>query len=60
MTVIGHYVNDMYNPKRDVWLSYDDSHVSVTSVQEVCRRRKESGYMFFYMDRLVAHASSGY
>ncbi|XP_067943261.1 ubiquitin carboxyl-terminal hydrolase 37-like [Watersipora subatra] len=49
----GHYINDVYNVKENLWLSYDDSRVTITDVEEVCKRREETGYIMFYMDQMV-------
>lgn len=53
--VAGHYINDVFNIKDGIWLSYNDAKVDVTSVQEVTSQRDRSGYVFFYMDRLVGY-----
>lgn len=47
----GHYVNDVYNIKDNIWLSYDDSYVKVTDISSVCSKRDRSGYIYFYIDR---------
>lgn len=53
LAITGHYINDVYNIKDKTWLSYNDSQVKFTNIQEVTSRRDRSGYVFFYMDKSV-------
>jgi len=54
----GHYISDVYDLKKKCWYSYDDSHVSKISEADVKSRRERSGYIFFYMSKLVSTCSS--
>ncbi|KAJ8367618.1 hypothetical protein AAFF_G00314050 [Aldrovandia affinis] len=47
----GHYVSDVYDMKKQSWLTYNDLDVSRTQESSVQRDRDRSGYIFFYMQR---------
>ncbi|KAJ8351649.1 hypothetical protein SKAU_G00231250 [Synaphobranchus kaupii] len=47
----GHYVSDVYDMKKQSWLTYNDLDVSRTQESAVQRDRDRSGYIFFYMQR---------
>ncbi|XP_064182843.1 ubiquitin carboxyl-terminal hydrolase 37-like [Anguilla rostrata] len=47
----GHYVSDVYDMKKQSWLTYNDLDVSRTQESAVQRDRERSGYIFFYMQR---------
>ncbi|XP_051564990.1 ubiquitin carboxyl-terminal hydrolase 37 isoform X2 [Myxocyprinus asiaticus] len=45
----GHYISDVYDMKKQSWLTYNDLDVSRTQESTVQRDRDRSGYIFFYM-----------
>lgn len=52
----GHYISDVYDMKKQSWLTYNDLDVSRTQEAAVQRDRDRSGYIFFYMHKSV-HAT---
>uniref|UniRef100_A0A8C7W4L8 Ubiquitin carboxyl-terminal hydrolase n=1 Tax=Oncorhynchus mykiss TaxID=8022 RepID=A0A8C7W4L8_ONCMY len=50
----GHYISDVYDMKKQSWLTYNDLDVSRTQEATVQRDRDRSGYIFFYMHKLVS------
>ncbi|XP_055734958.1 ubiquitin carboxyl-terminal hydrolase 37-like [Salvelinus fontinalis] len=49
----GHYISDVYDMKKQSWLTYNDLDVSRTQEASVQRDRDRSGYIFFYMHKDV-------
>ncbi|XP_035995609.1 ubiquitin carboxyl-terminal hydrolase 37-like isoform X2 [Fundulus heteroclitus] len=49
----GHYISDVFDMKKQSWLTYNDLEVSRTQEAAVQRDRDRSGYIFFYMHRDV-------
>uniref|UniRef100_A0A8C7SR96 Ubiquitin carboxyl-terminal hydrolase n=1 Tax=Oncorhynchus mykiss TaxID=8022 RepID=A0A8C7SR96_ONCMY len=49
----GHYISDVYDMKKQSWLTYNDLDVSRTQEATVQRDRDRSGYIFFYMHKDV-------
>ncbi|KAJ8255464.1 hypothetical protein COCON_G00193280 [Conger conger] len=49
----GHYISDVYDLKKQSWLTYNDLDVSRTQECTVQRERDRSGYIFFYMHKDV-------
>ncbi|XP_028991797.1 ubiquitin carboxyl-terminal hydrolase 37 [Betta splendens] len=49
----GHYISDVYDMKKQAWLTYNDLDVSRTQEAAVRRDRDRSGYIFFYMHKDV-------
>ncbi|XP_018590953.1 ubiquitin carboxyl-terminal hydrolase 37 isoform X1 [Scleropages formosus] len=49
----GHYISDVYDMKKQSWLTYNDLDVSRTQESTVQRDRDRSGYIFFYMHKDV-------
>lgn len=49
----GHYISDVYDMKKQSWLTYNDLDVSRTQEAAVQRDRDRSGYIFFYMHKWV-------
>ncbi|XP_037646760.1 ubiquitin carboxyl-terminal hydrolase 37 isoform X4 [Sebastes umbrosus] len=49
----GHYISDVYDMKKQSWLTYNDLDVSRTQEAAVQRDRDRSGYIFFYMQKDV-------
>ncbi|KAJ8247071.1 hypothetical protein GJAV_G00258430 [Gymnothorax javanicus] len=49
----GHYVSDVYDMKKQSWLTYNDLDVSRMQESAVQKDRERSGYIFFYMHRDV-------
>ncbi|XP_034429463.1 ubiquitin carboxyl-terminal hydrolase 37 [Hippoglossus hippoglossus] len=49
----GHYISDVYDMKKQSWLTYNDLDVSRTQEAAVQRDRDRSGYIFFYMHKDV-------
>ncbi|KAJ8403514.1 hypothetical protein AAFF_G00352860 [Aldrovandia affinis] len=47
----GHYISDVYDMKKQSWLTYNDLDVSRTQECTVQRERDRSGYIFFYMHK---------
>uniref|UniRef100_A0A672RCI7 Ubiquitin carboxyl-terminal hydrolase n=1 Tax=Sinocyclocheilus grahami TaxID=75366 RepID=A0A672RCI7_SINGR len=47
----GHYISDVYDMKKQSWLTYNDLDVSRTQECTVQRDRDRSGYIFFYMHK---------
>ncbi|XP_051786559.1 ubiquitin carboxyl-terminal hydrolase 37 isoform X2 [Erpetoichthys calabaricus] len=47
----GHYISDVYDIKKQSWLTYNDLDVTKTQVSSVQRDRDRSGYIFFYMHK---------
>uniref|UniRef100_A0A8C6P1B3 Ubiquitin carboxyl-terminal hydrolase n=1 Tax=Nothobranchius furzeri TaxID=105023 RepID=A0A8C6P1B3_NOTFU len=47
----GHYISDVYDMKKQSWLTYNDLDVSHTQEAAVQRDRDRSGYIFFYMHK---------
>ncbi|XP_034549402.1 ubiquitin carboxyl-terminal hydrolase 37 isoform X2 [Notolabrus celidotus] len=47
----GHYITDVYDMKKQSWLTYNDLDVSRTQEAAVRRDRDRSGYIFFYMHK---------
>ncbi|KAG8545635.1 hypothetical protein GDO81_020577 [Engystomops pustulosus] len=45
----GHYITDVYDTKKQAWLTYNDLAVSRTQESTVQNDRDRSGYIFFYM-----------
>uniref|UniRef100_A0A672T3Y4 Ubiquitin carboxyl-terminal hydrolase 37 n=1 Tax=Sinocyclocheilus grahami TaxID=75366 RepID=A0A672T3Y4_SINGR len=50
---IGHYISDVYDMRKQSWLTYNDLDVSRTQESTVQRDRDRSGYIFFYMHKDV-------
>ncbi|XP_068602511.1 ubiquitin carboxyl-terminal hydrolase 37 [Brachionichthys hirsutus] len=55
----GHYISDVYDMKKQSWLTYNDLDVSRTQEAAVQRDRDRSGYIFFYMHKDVFEQLSG-
>lgn len=51
LVVPGHYISDVYDMKKQSWLTYNDLDVSRTQEAAVQRDRDRSGYIFFYMHK---------
>lgn len=51
---VGHYISDVYDMKKQSWLTYNDLDVSRTQESTVQRDRDRSGYIFFYMHKSVS------
>uniref|UniRef100_A0A9J8CZV1 Ubiquitin carboxyl-terminal hydrolase n=1 Tax=Cyprinus carpio carpio TaxID=630221 RepID=A0A9J8CZV1_CYPCA len=49
----GHYISDVYDMRKQSWLTYNDLDVSRTQESTVQRDRDRSGYIFFYMHKDV-------
>ncbi|CAL9689675.1 unnamed protein product [Knipowitschia caucasica] len=49
----GHYISDVFDIKKQSWLTYNDLDVSRTQEGAVQRDRDRSGYIFFYMHKDV-------
>ncbi|KAL6101301.1 usp37 [Pungitius sinensis] len=49
----GHYISDVYDMKKQSWLTFNDLDVSRTQEAAVQRDRDRSGYIFFYMHKDV-------
>ncbi|XP_052004409.1 ubiquitin carboxyl-terminal hydrolase 37 [Xyrauchen texanus] len=49
----GHYISDVYDMKKQSWLTYNDLDVSRTQESTVQKDRDRSGYIFFYMHKDV-------
>ncbi|KAM3862486.1 ubiquitin carboxyl-terminal hydrolase 37 [Diretmus argenteus] len=49
----GHYISDVYDMKKQSWLTCNDLDVSRTQEAAVQRDRDRSGYIFFYMHKDV-------
>ncbi|CAL8240625.1 unnamed protein product [Merluccius merluccius] len=49
----GHYISDVFDMKKQSWLTYNDLDVSRTQESAVQRDRDRSGYIFFYMHKEV-------
>ncbi|XP_076119818.1 ubiquitin carboxyl-terminal hydrolase 37 [Alosa pseudoharengus] len=49
----GHYISDVYDMKKQSWLTFNDMDVSRTQESTVQRDRDRSGYIFFYMHKDV-------
>ncbi|XP_039540293.1 ubiquitin carboxyl-terminal hydrolase 37-like [Pimephales promelas] len=49
----GHYISDVYDMRKQSWLTYNDLDVSRTQESTVQRDRDRSGYIFFYMHKEV-------
>ncbi|KAL0964025.1 hypothetical protein UPYG_G00317290 [Umbra pygmaea] len=49
----GHYISDVYDMKKQSWLTYNDLDVSRTQEATVQMDRDRSGYIFFYMHKDV-------
>ncbi|XP_040297196.1 ubiquitin carboxyl-terminal hydrolase 37 isoform X1 [Bufo bufo] len=47
----GHYISDVYDIKKQAWLTYNDLAVSKTQEGTVQHDRDRSGYIFFYMHK---------
>uniref|UniRef100_A0A672YFN5 Ubiquitin carboxyl-terminal hydrolase n=1 Tax=Sphaeramia orbicularis TaxID=375764 RepID=A0A672YFN5_9TELE len=47
----GHYISDVFDMKKQSWLTYNDLDVSRTQEAAVQRDRDRSGYIFFYMHK---------
>ncbi|KAI4805776.1 hypothetical protein KUCAC02_010373 [Chaenocephalus aceratus] len=47
----GHYISDVYDMKKQSWLTFNDLDVSRTQEAAVQRDRDRSGYIFFYMHK---------
>ncbi|XP_039612422.1 ubiquitin carboxyl-terminal hydrolase 37 isoform X2 [Polypterus senegalus] len=47
----GHYISDVYDIKKQSWLTYNDLDVTKTQVSSIQRDRDRSGYIFFYMHK---------
>ncbi|KAF0026168.1 hypothetical protein F2P81_020905 [Scophthalmus maximus] len=52
-STLGHYISDVYDMKKQSWLTYNDLDVSRTQEAAVQRDRDRSGYIFFYMHKDV-------
>lgn len=50
-STLGHYISDVYDMKKQSWLTYNDLDVSRTQEAAVRRDRDRSGYIFFYMHK---------
>uniref|UniRef100_G3NDF4 Ubiquitin carboxyl-terminal hydrolase 37 n=1 Tax=Gasterosteus aculeatus aculeatus TaxID=481459 RepID=G3NDF4_GASAC len=53
LSVSSHYISDVYDMKKQSWLTYNDLDVSRTQEAAVQRDRDRSGYIFFYMHKWV-------
>ncbi|XP_056409198.1 ubiquitin carboxyl-terminal hydrolase 37-like [Hyla sarda] len=49
----GHYISDVYDIKKQAWLTYNDLAVSRTQEATVQNERDRSGYIFFYMHKEI-------
>lgn len=49
----GHYISDVYDLRKQSWLTYNDLDVSRTQEAAVQKDRGRSGYIFFYMHKDV-------
>ncbi|XP_067118099.1 ubiquitin carboxyl-terminal hydrolase 37 isoform X1 [Osmerus mordax] len=49
----GHYISDVYDMRKQSWLTFNDLDVSRTQESNVQRDRDRSGYIFFYMHKDV-------
>ncbi|XP_067843073.1 ubiquitin carboxyl-terminal hydrolase 37 isoform X2 [Heptranchias perlo] len=49
----GHYISDVFDIKKQAWLTYNDLEVSKTVEGTVQTDRDKSGYIFFYMHKEV-------
>ncbi|KAJ8253087.1 hypothetical protein GJAV_G00208960 [Gymnothorax javanicus] len=49
----GHYISDVYDMKKQSWLTYNDLDVSRTQESTIQQERDRSGYIFFYMHKDV-------
>ncbi|XP_059355544.1 ubiquitin carboxyl-terminal hydrolase 37-like [Carassius carassius] len=49
----GHYISDVYDMRKQSWLTYNDLDVSRTQESTVQRDRDRSGYIFFYIHKDV-------
>lgn len=49
----GHYISDVFDMRKQSWLTYNDLDVSRTQEAAVQRDRDRSGYIFFYMHKDV-------
>ncbi|XP_043550292.1 ubiquitin carboxyl-terminal hydrolase 37 [Chiloscyllium plagiosum] len=49
----GHYISDVYDIKKQTWLTYNDLEVSKTMEGTVQSDRDKSGYIFFYMHKEI-------
>lgn len=47
----GHYVNDVYDIKKQMWFSYNDEHVEKTTEFYIRSKRTRTGYIFFYLSK---------
>uniref|UniRef100_A0A4W3HK86 Ubiquitin carboxyl-terminal hydrolase n=2 Tax=Callorhinchus milii TaxID=7868 RepID=A0A4W3HK86_CALMI len=45
----GHYISDVFDIKKQTWLTYNDLEVSRTAETSVQSQRQRNGYIFFYM-----------
>lgn len=54
LLVPGHYISDVFDMKKQSWLTYNDLDVSRTQEAAVQRDRDRSGYIFFYMHKWVS------
>ncbi|XP_069792119.1 ubiquitin carboxyl-terminal hydrolase 37 isoform X2 [Narcine bancroftii] len=49
----GHYISDVFDIKKQTWLTYNDLEVSKTLEGTVQANRDKSGYIFFYMHKEI-------
>uniref|UniRef100_UPI00398EDE1B ubiquitin carboxyl-terminal hydrolase 37 isoform X2 n=1 Tax=Pristiophorus japonicus TaxID=55135 RepID=UPI00398EDE1B len=49
----GHYISDVFDIKKQTWLTYNDLEVSRTVEGTVQADRDKSGYIFFYMHKEI-------
>lgn len=49
----GHYISDVFDIKKQSWLTYNDLEVSRTVEGTVQADRDKSGYIFFYMHKEI-------
>lgn len=49
--ILGHYISDVYDIKKQAWFTYNDLEVSKIQEASVQSDRDRSGYIFFYMHK---------
>ncbi|KAM7374723.1 hypothetical protein PAMP_007364 [Pampus punctatissimus] len=59
-TNTGHYICDSVHPDEspdettDCWLTFNDSAVTETTGESVCRQRQDSAYILFYKQQIIS------
>ncbi len=47
--ISGHYIADIYSSNKKEWLTYSDSVVTATTIEDIVENRRLNAYILFYV-----------